>query len=216
MKPKIKGIFITGTDTGIGKTYVACALAKTLRKKYIRAGVMKPIASGSRVDAKKLIRASKSRERLNEVNPVFLKFPLAPFVSAKMERKAINLKPVRDSFARLKKKCDFLIVEGIGGLMVPLKKNYFVLDMIKEFSFPVLMVGRASLGTINHTLLTIDKLRREKIKVLGIALSAGKKRTIADKSNAETIKELTGLPVIEVLKNKGIDLEKNQWLIGKE
>lgn len=119
------------------------------------------------------------------------------------------------ALATLKKKNDFLIVEGIGGLMVPIKKNYFVIDMIKEFSLPVLVVARASLGTINHSLLTIDKLRQENIKVLGVALSGGEKRTISEKTNAETIKDLTGLPVIEVLKGKGIDLKKNLWLIGK-
>ena len=215
MKPNIEGIFITGTDTGVGKTYVAAALANALRKENVRVGVMKPIASGDRKDAKKLLKASGSKANINEVNPIFLKYPLAPFVSAKLERKNIDLKLVRSSFTELKKDSDLLIVEGVGGLLVPIKKNYFVLDMIKEFSLPVLVVARASLGTINHTLLTIDKLRREKVKILGVALSSGKKRTLAEKTNPETIRQITGLPVVEILKGKEINLKKNLWLIGR-
>ncbi|MCX5782208.1 MAG: dethiobiotin synthase [Elusimicrobia bacterium] len=211
-----KGIFITGTDTGIGKTYIACSLAKALKSNKIRFGVMKPIATGDRKDAEKLLSASGIKEDIDLVNPIFLKYPLAPLVSAELENKSIEMDLVWKSFKKLKKKYEFLLVEGIGGLMVPIKRNFFVLDMIKKFSLPVLVVARPFLGTINHTLLTVDKLVQKKIKVLGIVFSSGEKLTLAEKTNSEIIKNLTGLPVIEVLDEEEINLKNNLWLIGKK
>ncbi len=120
------------------------------------------------------------------------------------------------SFQKLKKKYELLLVEGVGGLMVPIKKDFFVLDMIKNFSLPVLVVARPLLGTINHTLLTVDKLLQKKIKVLGIVFSSGKKLTLAEKTNSELIKNLTGLPVMEVLDEEEINLKDNLWLIEKK
>jgi len=213
MKKTSKGIFIVGTDTGVGKTYIACSLANALNKRKISLAVMKPIASGDRKDAESLIRASGSKEKINSVNPIFLKYPLAPYVSAKLEKKSVNLKKVWAQFKKLGNKYDFLIVEGIGGLMAPIKSDYFVIDMIRKFNLPALVVARPSLGTLNHTLLTVEKLRREKIKIIGIVLSGGRKLSLAEKTNPTILKELTGLPVTEVYKNKELNLGKNPWLI---
>lgn len=210
-----KGIFITGTDTGIGKTYIACAIAKALNKQKISVGVMKPISSGDREDAVKLIKAAGVNESLEKVNPVFLKHPLAPFVSSQIENKKINMSDVWNSFKYFKKKYDFNIIEGIGGIMVPIKEKYYVIDMIKEFSLPVLVAARPALGTINHTLLTVDKLYQNKLNIIGIVLSASSKNTLAEKTNSKIIQSLTGLPVLNVPYKKEIKLEQNLWITGK-
>jgi dethiobiotin synthetase len=210
-----KGVFITATDTGAGKTYVSCALAKALKKKGVNAGVMKPLASGARSDAKKLLKAAGINEPLDKVNPVFLKYPLAPLVSARLEKKSVNLNPIWKNFKYFQKKYIFNIVEGIGGILVPIKKRYSLLDMIKHFNLPVIIAARPGLGTINHTLLTVKQLCAEKINVIGIIISGGKGKTIAEKTNLQVLRELTKLPVLELRFGKGIDLDKNKWIMGK-
>jgi dethiobiotin synthetase len=150
------------------------------------------------------------------VNPVFLKYPMAPMMSARLSGKRVNMHPVWKSFRHMQATYDFTIVEGVGGIMVPVKKDYAVLDMIHEFKLPVLVVARPNLGTINHTLLTIDKLRREKITIAGVILSCRQSSTLAEKTNPELIRELTGLPVHEVPCEKNITLRQIETLIRPE
>jgi dethiobiotin synthetase len=209
-----KGIFITGTDTGVGKTYVGCSLARSLKKRGVAVGVMKPVASGDRDDARKLISAAGVRDGIGRVNPVCLKYPLAPLVSARLAGVRIDLRPVWESYAQLKKKYEFMVVEGVGGLLVPLRENYFVLDMIKRFRLPVLIVARPFLGTINHTLLTVDKLRQRRIDIVGVVMSCTQSSTLAEKTNPGIIRELTGLDVLEVPCKQEMNIEQNLWIIG--
>ncbi|MFC1500919.1 dethiobiotin synthase [Elusimicrobiota bacterium] len=219
-----KGIFITGTDTEIGKTYIACSLAKAIKHILPNVGVMKPIATGNRSDIIKLKNASNINQNLDIINPVHLKHPLSPLVSAKLSKKSINLKKIMKAFDLLQKTYKFNVVEGIGGIFVPIAKDYFVFDLIKRFELPVIIVASPSLGTINHTLLTVNKLRQEKIKIAGIVLSGLKEKSkkrfnpyfLAEKTNPEILRKLTGLPVLEVPHKKKINLEKNLWLIGKK
>lgn len=211
-----KGIFVTGTDTGVGKTYVACSLARAMVERGIFVGVMKPVAAGSRGDAKELIKAAAVNESLEKVNPVYLRFPLAPMVAARLEKRKIDLKPVWETYGEFSKKYRFNIIEGAGGLLVPIKRDYFVIDIIKEFSLPVLVVARAGLGTINHTLLAVDKLKREKIKIAGIVLNSFASGSLAEKTNPGIIRELSGLNVAVLAVNKEINLEENSWLIGEK
>lgn len=210
-----EGVFITGTDTGIGKTYVACALAKLLKNKKVSFCVMKPVCTGDRNDARMLIKASGVSEPLDKVNPIFLKYPLAPYVSARISNKKINLKNVWKSYNYLNSRYEFIIVEGVGGIEVPITKNYFVTDLIKDFSLPVVVVAGPSLGTINHTLLTVKRLKEKRCNVAGIILCGLKKSGLAERTNPKVIKELTRLPVLEVKNKKGFDLNKNLWLIKK-
>jgi dethiobiotin synthetase len=209
-----KGIFVTGTDTEIGKTYVACSIARSLVKRKIKTGVMKPFASGSRQDAYKLIKAASLKEPVDRVNPLFFRHPLAPMVSAKLSKNRANMQKVWKSFRYFAGKYSFNIVEGIGGVMVPLKDGYTVLDMIKEFGLPVVVAARPDLGTINHTLLTVRALQERKIHVIGTVLSGRKRLGLAEMTNPGVIEKLTKLPVAEAAYNKEIDLEKNQWLTG--
>lgn len=209
-----KGIFVTATDTGAGKTYVACAIARALKAGGVNLGVFKPLASGDRKDVVKLIKAAGVADTLSAVNPLFFKHPLAPYVSAKLSGKKVNLNIVKRAFLKLKRKYGFIIVEGAGGALVPVKKDYFVIDMIKELRLPALVVAKPYLGTINHTLLTVAALKRKGIKVAGVIISGGRGKTPAERTNPEIIRELTGLPVAVIAPGGRIDLEKYEWIAG--
>lgn len=193
-----KGIFITATDTEVGKTYIACSIVRALVNQGISVGVMKPVAAGSRDDARKLIKASGIKESIDRINPVYVKHPLAPVVSARILKKKINLSRIWKSYSALSKKYEFMVVEGIGGLMVPITADYSVLNMIKAFSLPVVVVARPNLGTINHTILTVDRLKKAGAKILAVVLSGRKCMGLAEMTNPGILRELTKLPVIEV------------------
>ncbi len=195
-----KVIFITGTDTGVGKTFVAIRLAQELLENGIRVGVMKPISCGPAKENDALLykKKLKLKDPLNVINPVSLKSPLAPYVAAWIEGKTINMKKIFAAVKKLKAKYDVLLIEGVGGAMAPIKKNYFVADLIKDLKVPAIIVARAGLGTINHTLLTIEALKKRKIKISGIILN-GYKGDLSERTNPAAIQELTGIDNIRVL-----------------
>lgn len=202
-----KGIFITATDTEAGKTYVSCAIAKVLKRANINVGVFKPISTGNRDDAKALITAAcktgSIKEKPEIVTPVFFKNPMSPYAASLLEGKALNLKKIDKIYKYFINKYHFTIVEGVGGVLVPLKKDFFVSDLIKRLNLPVIVVARFGLGTINHTLLTIDKLKRDKQNIAGIILSGKQSfkdnlKDVSIKSNAAIIKKITRLPVLEL------------------
>jgi dethiobiotin synthetase len=213
-----RGIFVTATDTEAGKTYVSCRIAETLEKSGINTGVFKPVSTGDRNDAKALIKAAKIDENAETVTPVFFKNPMSPYGASLLERGAsdriFDLKKIDDAFKYLLNKYEFTIVEGIGGILVPLKQNFFVSNLIKRFNLPVIIVTRFGLGTLNHTLLTVEKLKRDRQKILGVILSGKKNRSdVSVKSNASIIKKITKLSVLELGYNEKVDLEKNRWII---
>ena len=160
-----RGIFVTGTDTEIGKTAITAGLAAVLKRRGINAGVMKPISAGSRADAELLKRAARSDQPLDIINPIYLRDPLSPNIAARREKKILDLVPVFDAFNRLSKIHDYLLVEGVGGLLVPIADDVLVADLVARFDLPLLIVARAALGTINHTLLTIEAARARDLQV---------------------------------------------------
>lgn len=184
-----KGLFITGTDTGVGKTLIACGIAALLKKWGARVGVMKPIATGDRRDAKRLIAAAGVGDSLDLVNPQFFKAPLAPSAAAGLERRRVEMETIYQAFWALHKKYDVLIVEGIGGVKVPIGESCYVLDMIQALQLPALVVSRAALGTLNHSILTLDALGQAKAPVAGILLNGGRGRTPAEATNEETLQD---------------------------
>jgi len=201
---KVKGIFITGTDTGVGKTFVLTVIHKILITKKIKCGIMKPISTG--IDPK--IKVSQDvlfykkycsvDDNPELINPVSFKLPLAPYTATKLSKKNINLDKVFSAYENLSQKYDFLIVEGIGGIAVPITKNYFVADLIKNMKLSCIIVSRPFLGTINHTLLTVDYAKRKDIDIKGIIFNSTQKqlKDIAEKTNPNIIKELTGINII--------------------
>lgn len=202
-KFKSKGIFVTGTDTGVGKTVVSGLLVLLLKEKGLNVGVMKPVASGGKIsqDAFFLSKVINNQDELRLINPCCLKFPLAPLVAAEKEKKNISIRSIQNAYRTLSKRHDFLIVEGIGGILVPIKKNFFVGDLIKLFDLPVLIVSRLGLGAINHCLLTIESARSFHLRIAGIVFnqSSPDKTGFAEKTNPSVIERLSGIPCLGIV-----------------
>lgn len=195
----MRGIFVTGTDTAVGKTVVAGALAGLLRAQGVDAGVMKPFASGAWDDTIFLKNAAGVQETLEEITPFYFKYPLAPYASLALERRRFNprgwVKRLRSTW----KRHEFWVVEGIGGALVPITRTYDCLDAAKELGFPVLIVSRLGLGTINHTLLTVRAARARGLKVAGVVLNTSAAGGgLAEKTNPKVIRDLAGVPVLGV------------------
>lgn len=196
----VRGVFVTGTGTGVGKTFVACGLARALAMRGHDVGVLKPVATSSRSDIRQLLASSQIHSnkkqtvaRLEDVNPIFFREPLAPWVAAQRKTAALSITKIKSAFQKIAEQHEFVIVEGIGGVMVPLTRNYFVLDLIKDLALPALVTADAGLGTINHTLLTVNALHQRKIKIIGIVLNGWQGKSIAEHTNPNAIQELTGI-----------------------
>lgn len=197
------GFFITGTDTGVGKTHVAALLLAEFRRRGLRAGAMKPIACGrdGRRDAERYAALMNYEQPLQVLNPVYLPHPLAPLVAARLAGRSIRLSIIRAAFARLAAVYDPLLVEGAGGLLVPIRRNYFVGDLARELGLPLIVVARLGLGTINHTLLTVRQAQAMGLTVRGIILNdlAGVRKGLAERTNPQILPRLCGAPLIGVV-----------------
>jgi len=174
---KFNGVFITGTDTGVGKTIFAAALAKFLSKRGIDVGVMKPFESGiadpSQLgpDAALLTWAAGVQDDPDLVSPYRLKEPLAPAVAAQREGVKVVPSLVQNCFEQLKSKHEFIIVEGAGGLMVPVAGGILIADIARQMNLPMMVVARPGLGTINHTFLTVFTAQQMQIPIAGYVIN---------------------------------------------
>lgn len=177
--PCLRGLFVVGTDTDVGKTLIAGAIARTLRKTGRSVEVFKPVASGCRrtpaglvsEDAEFLAWASESRRLLAEINPVRYAPAVAPNVAAEFTKTPVDLTAVFDAYARMEGQADTVIVEGVGGLLCPLTDDFWVIHFAKMTQLPVVIVARAGLGTINHTLLTLHAARSAGLNVAGVIVN---------------------------------------------
>jgi len=161
-------IFITGTDTEVGKTYVSCLFIRALRQAGIDAVGMKPISCGDRADAEALHAASDGVATLNEINPVWLRTPAAPYTAAMIEERPIDLALIRDGFGRLKGAHEMVVVEGVGGWRVPIAQDYYISDLAREWELPVMVVAANKLGALNHTILTVEAVRQSGLNCFGV------------------------------------------------
>ncbi len=198
---KVKGIFVTGTDTEIGKTVIAGGLAAKLKQTGANVGVMKPISTGDMTDAEYLKHAAQVDDPLDMINPVSLCHPLAPSVSANIEGKLVDMSQISKAYSILKQKYDYLIVEGVGGIAVPINDDKLVVDLIKYLGLPIIIVANAGLGTINHTMLTVEYARQHQITILGIVLNLfqSEKASLAELTNPIEIERVTQIPVLGVV-----------------
>lgn len=201
MVSRYKGIFITGTDTCVGKTYIARIIAEGLKKKGVSVGVMKPISSGGREDAILLKKSAGVDDPLDDINPVYFKKPLAPWVAATLQKKSVNLTKILNSYKNLCRRYKFLLVEGAGGLLVPITKNLYMADIARMFGLPIIIVSRPGIGTINHTLLTINCARQYGLKVLGFVVNYTNrcKKGLAERTNPSVISKLGRIRFLGVL-----------------
>jgi dethiobiotin synthetase len=171
----MRGLFVTGTDTGVGKTEVTCALVRGARAAGLDAVAMKPAQSGHDAgepsDAERLRDASGGVEPLEALCPYTLRAPLAPAVAARLEGIAISLPRIVDAARALAARHAAVLVEGAGGLLVPLAEGATYADLAVALALPVLVVARAGLGTVNHAALTIEALRSRGLAVAAIVLN---------------------------------------------
>jgi len=202
-----KIIFITGTDTGVGKTVMTALLLHHLRQAGCNALAMKPFCSGSRADVRLLHGLQKGLLTLDEINPFFFKKPVAP-AAAGGRRKTIRLDTVLRKIRVVGPRCDVLLVEGSGGVLVPLGKNYTVADLISKLRCSTVIVSRNRLGTINHTMLTIKALQAVGIKRLNVVLVEDKKPDFSAHSNAKMIKKMAPWAPIFMIPNLGLGASK--------
>ncbi len=169
------GMFVTGTDTGVGKTVVACALVRALRARGIDAGAMKPIETGvgaqGPTDAIALRLAAGLGDPLGDVCPQHFALAAAPEVAARAEGRAVDLPAIDAAHARLRARREFLVVEGAGGLLVPIAQKLSMADLAQRMALPLLVVARAALGTINHTRLVLEAARARGLRVAGVVIS---------------------------------------------
>jgi dethiobiotin synthetase len=190
------GLFISGTDTGVGKTWVACRLAEWGHAQGWRMGVLKPAESGGGGDARALIRASGSQLPLDLVRPYAFRLPLAPAVAAAAEGRRVALAPIRRAFKSVAARSDWTLVEGAGGLLVPYAPGWDGAGLAKRLGLPVLLVARAGLGTINHSLLSVEAARRRGLTVLGVLLNGRVKP--GDRSSATNADQISTLGRVRV------------------
>jgi dethiobiotin synthetase len=195
--PKTKVIFITATDTSVGKTVAAFCLGVLLETQGFDIGVMKPVQCAGK-DAQFLKKALGLKEDLKLINPFYAPEPLSPHLAFRRSKIKFDKQRVQKCLKKIGQRHDVVLVEGAGGLMVPLTKGYYNADLIADLKARVIIVARPGLGTINHTLLTINEARRRGLKIMGVIFCQAKPgaRGLPERTNPGEIKELSGVKVL--------------------
>jgi dethiobiotin synthetase len=199
--------FITGTDTGVGKTTITAALTVCLKKLGIDVGVMKPVATGTPQkngfkshDVSLLFQAAGVNDSEDIINPVFIPMPVSPYDACKILNLNFEKKIIFDKLTELKNKHEMVLVEGIGGILTPLTRDYFVADLVRDMGLETIIVTRSTLGTLNHTLMTVKTCQNYKIPVKGIIVNNyDEKGGYAENNAPMTIHEITNIPILGVL-----------------
>lgn len=208
----IPGLFVVGTDTGVGKTFVASAIAKTLVDEGRRVGVLKPIASGAAregnswrcEDADRLSAAIGGGVPLDRVAPLIFEEPLAPSVAARRQGRPLDpsqvSQAVTDALTWWAERAEVMVVEGIGGLLTPLADpGWTVANLAIALDFPLVVVARRGLGTLNHSLLTIEAATRRGLRVAGVVINQSEppEHSLAEETNADELARLLeGVPIL--------------------
>ncbi|KAF6247588.1 dethiobiotin synthase [Nitrosopumilus sp. b3] len=202
----MKSLFITGTDTDVGKTYITAGLAVTLRKMGIDVGIMKPFAAGSAQkkgfkseDVEILSKAAQVNDPENLVNPQFFPMPASPYTAWKTMKIKPKIDSVISSFKKLSKLHQILLVEGMGGIMTPILKDYFVTDLIKEMKISSVLVTRTKVGTVNHTIMTVKMCEKYGIPIKGIIVNDFDSDGYKTKELIRDLKSLTGVPILGII-----------------
>lgn len=195
-------LFVTGTDTGVGKTHTITQLLRLLRSLGLTAAGFKPICCGDRGDAHELLGASTAGLTIDEVNPIWLKTPLAPLPAAELERRKIDIHEILRGLDKLRQRVDLVLVEGVGGWLVPIRSDYLVRDLAVDMQLPVLIVALNRLGCLNHTLLTVQSVLDSGLSCGGVVLNdTGSEDDIAKTTNADVLRRLLSVPVLPLLRD---------------
>lgn len=216
--PKKSGLFIAGTEAGVGKTLIAGAIAKILTDNGQKVGVFKPIATGCNrhwegltcCDTEFLANCANSELSISTITPVGYITPAAPIVGAVQEGRPIDFDSIAAAYKDICENSDIVIVEGIGGVRMPLTLEFDLLDLAVEFSLPVVVISRFGPGTINHTLMTIDCIRAAKLEIAGVVLNGydATEATVAEETAGMIITQCGGVNVLcDVPFDETVDIE---------
>lgn len=206
-----KGVFIVGTDTDIGKTFVSALILKKLRVDGINAGYFKAVLSGAELEGGELIpgdckfvcETSGLFKDYKSMVSYTLENPYSPHLASEIENVDISLEKIMDDYNKIKSKFDFILCEGSGGIICPIsfgKEKIMLEDIVREINLPIIIVARAGLGTINHTFLTVNYLKNAGFDIKGIVLNNFEENNIIHIDNKKTIESLTGINNIITVK----------------
>ena len=197
---KGKVIFITATDTAAGKTVTAFCLGVLLRGQGLDVGVMKPVQCAGG-DARFLKKALGLADELKAINPFYAPEPLSPHLAFRRSKIKFDKRRVQEELEKLRARHDIVLVEGAGGLMVPLTNGYYNADLIADLKARVIIVARPGLGTINHTLLTVREAQRRGLMIMGLVFCQTRpgKKGLAESTNPQEIEKLSGVKVLGII-----------------
>ena len=218
---KARGFFVTGTDTGVGKTLVSGGIAHILRNAGKKVGVFKPVASGCRRDYDGLVNTDAEFLRacshcdfdLSVINPVRFIAPAAPIVCEEHEDRPVDFAAIETAYNRICSESDVMIVDGVGGIRVPISEGADVISLAQAFNLPLIIVTRPDLGTINHTLLTIDAARNAGLAIAGVVISGYNAETagLAEETLPRVLAEWGQVPILTIVPfDEESDVEKGK------
>jgi dethiobiotin synthetase len=226
--PKKAGLFVTGTDVGAGKTLIAGAIAKVLTEAGLKVGVFKPIATGCQRswegpvsdDTEFLSYCANSDLLLSTITPVSYATAASPIVSAAREENPVNFNKIATAYKNICENSDIVIVEGLGGVRVPLTMEFDLLDLAFELALPVVIVARLNPGTVNHTLMTIDCVRAAKLTIAGIVINGydATEATVVEDTTRQVISQCGGVNILSVVPfDETVDIEEpnpGEFIVG--
>ncbi len=207
----MRGILVTGTDTGVGKTFITYNIARGLRDKGVKVACFKPVETGVDdvpEDGQMLARATG--QDIDEVVLYRAKKPLAPYSAMLEGELIISIEKIVERYRELRDKNDVVLVEGAGGIAVPIVKGYTYADLAKDLDTEVLIVARAVLGTINHSVLTVEYARKRGLKLTGLILNMYTGKDPSEKTNPEVIYQMTGLKPLIIRKYENMEIEGHE------
>jgi len=207
----MEAFLITGTDTGVGKTFIAYNLALALKEKGYDVGCFKPVETGvSDKPEDGSLLASATGQDLEEVVPFRAKSPLAPYSAILEGELSLKKEMILEQFSKITGKYEYILVEGAGGIAVPILKNYTYADLAKDLSLGLIIVARAGLGTINHTFLTVEFARSKGLKIAGLVLNGFEGMDPSEKTNPRVIYEMTGLKPLCIRKYDSFNIPQEE------
>jgi dethiobiotin synthetase len=187
---------VTGTDTGIGKTYCGCGLIRAARELGLKCSGMKPFCTGDTEDVELIAAAGDNEVPRHLLNPVWLRPPLAPYVAAMLENRPIDITAVREAYRELSAKHDLVFVEGAGGLLVPILREYSFRDLAVDLGLAVILVAPNRLGVINHVLLNAESIARAGLQLALVILNElDPEPSLVSQTNPSILQELLKVPL---------------------
>ncbi len=203
----MRAILITGTDTGVGKTFITYNLARSLKERGVKVGCFKPVETYvMNVPEDGRLLATATGQEIEEVVPFTYRLPLSPRAGEIEEGKEVSLRELEGHFRRLTNKYELLLVEGAGGIAVPIKERYTYGDLARDWRLEVVIVGRAGLGTINHTYLSWFYTKALGLKLRGIVLNRFTGEDISERTNPQIIYEMTGMKPLCIRESNSLEL----------